>query len=235
MLSESLIIGLVVLLLCGAVSFYMYIRLTFLEKKVGIMESILVDVRVALDSVMMEHQSQPPPLPISHTPGAQLSAPAPLDPSEAETIPEENFYSSVLEQAHEDDSEASEKAGGVTAGGVTAGVTAEGVTAEKALESFQEETAEPSSATSVGPNYDAMTRKELATMAEAKGLRVKRDMNRAEVLSLLRRSSPLQNDMNSTGAGNVSGASSSNQAGASLDGSTAVDLGKNGTELESSL
>ena len=230
MLSESLIIGLVVLLLCGAVSFYMYIRLTFLEKKVGIMESILVDVRVALDSVMMEHQSQPPPLPISHTPGAQLSAPAPLDPSEAETIPEENFYSSVLEQAHEDDSEASEKAGGVTAG-----VTAEGVTAEKALESFQEETAEPSSATSVGPNYDAMTRKELATMAEAKGLRVKRDMNRAEVLSLLRRSGPLQNDMNSTGAGNVSGASSSNQAGASLDGSTAVDLGKNGTELESSL
>jgi len=80
-----------------------------------------------------------------------------------------------------------------------------------------------------------MTRKELATIAEAKGLRVKRDMNRAEVLSLLRRSSPLQNDMNSTGAGNVSGASSSNQAGASLDGSTAVDLGKNGTELESSI
>ena len=229
MLSESLIIGLVVLLLCGAVSFYMYIRLTFLEKKVVIMESILVDVRVALDSVLMEHQTQPPPLPISHTPGAQLSAPAPLDPSEAETIPEENFYSSVLEQAHEDDSE---KAGGITAEGLTAeGVTAEGVTAEKALESFQEEAVEAA----VGPNYDAMTRKELATIAEAKGLRVKRDMNRAEVLSLLRRSSPLQNDMNSTGAGNVSGASSSNQVGASLDGSAAMDLGKNGTELESTM
>ena len=221
MLSESLIIGLVVLLLCGAVSFYMYIRLSFLEKKVGIMESILVDVRVALDSIMMEHQSQQPPVPISHTPGAQLSAPAPLDSSEAEAVPEENFYSSVLEQAHEEHSEASEKT--------------EGVTAEKALESFQEEAAEVTASTSVGPNYDAMTRKELATIAEAKGLRVKRDMNRAEVLSLLRRSSPLQNDMNSTGAGNVSGASSSNQAGASLDGSTAVDLGKNGTELESSI
>jgi len=220
MLSESLIIGLVVLLMCGAVSFYMYVRLTFLEKKMGVMESIIVDIRVALDSIMMEHAHHPPPLPISQTPGAQLSAPAPLSSSESENIPEEKFYSSVLEQAHEK--------------------VEEGVTAEKALESFDDaDTAEavpsaPSapSANAV-PNIDAMTRQELVTLAESKGLRVKRNMNRTEVIALLRRSAPTQNDVNTTGTENVSGSTGNTlQAGASLDGSLPVDLNQNGAPVE---
>lgn len=210
MLSEALIIGLVVLLLCGAMSFYMYVRLTFLEKKVTVMESILVDVRVALDTVMMEH-NPPPPVPISHTPGAQLSAPAPLDPSESEAIPEENFYSTVLEQAHEKEENSDATSEPVPAGEVSSEAVA-------------------SASTVVEPNYDAMTRKELAALAEKKGLRVKRDMNRSDVLSLLRRSNPTENDQVSTGTENVSG-----PVGASLDGSLPVDLANNGAELEVSL
>jgi len=208
MLSEALIIGLVVLLLCGAMSFYMYVRLTFLEKKVTVMESILVDVRVALDTVMMEH-NPPPPVPISHTPGAELSAPAPLDPSESEAIPEENFYSTVLEQAHEKEDADKEVAPEAPEATASTEVTA---------------------STVVEPNYDAMTRKELAALAEKKGLRVKRDMNRSDVLGLLRRSNPTENDQVSTGTENVSG-----PVGASLDGSLPVDLANNGAELEGSL
>lgn len=217
MLSESLIIGLVVLLLCGAVSFYMYVRLMFLEKKVVVMESILVDVRVALDSIMMDHSAHHQPVPISHTPGAQLSAPAPLEPSEAETIPEETFYSSVLEQAHENEQ-----------------APEEGVTAEAALQSFEEsEKAGPTASAPAGPNLDSMTRQELATLAEKKGLRVKRNMNRSEVLNLLRRSNPTQNEQSSTGTENVSGSTgAANQAAASLDGSASVDLGQNGASLD---
>jgi hypothetical protein len=223
MLSDSLIIGLVTLLLCGAVSFYMYVRLSFLEKKVTVMESILVDVRVALDSIMMEHSHQPPPVPISHTPGAHLSAPAPLDPSESETIPEENFYSSVLAQAHD---QADEKA-------------EEGVTADKALESFEapkEDTPAVAAASAVGPNIDAMTRKELVTLAESKGLRVPKSSNRGEVLAILRRSNPTQNDSVTTGTENVSGSAGNTlQAGASLDGSVPVDLDQNGASLEAAV
>jgi len=225
MLSEALIIGLVTLLLCGAVCFYMYVRLSFLEKKVTVMESILVDVRVALDSIMMEHHHQPPPVPLSHTPGAQLSAPAPLDPSESEVIPEENFYSSVLAQAHEQAEEKTE-------------VVEEGVTAEKALESFEETTTKdvPVVATSIGPNIDAMTRKELLTLAESKGLRVPKSANRGEVLSILRRSNPTQNDSVTTGTENVSGSAGNTlQAGASLDGSVPVDLDQNGATLEAAV
>ena len=211
MLSEALIIGFVVLLVCGAMSFYMYVRLTFLEKKVMVMESILVDIRVALDTIMMEHTPHPP-TPIAHTPSAQLSAPAPLDPLESETIPEENFYSTVLEQAHEN----------------------QDVSGGSPHVKFPEETVV--APTVVEPNYDAMTRKELAALAEKKGLRVKRDMNRSDVLNLLRRSNPLENDQILTGTENVSGPTGSAvQVGASLDGSLSVDLGGNGAELEASL
>ena len=227
MLSESLIIGLVVLLLCSAMSFYMYVRIMFLEKKVTVMESILVDMRVALDSIMMDHGQQHAPIPISATPGAQISEPAPLDASETEVVPEESFYSSVLEQAHEKEEGEEQE---------------EGVTAEKALKSFDEAVAEvgmediaeaPAARASAEPNLDSMTRQELAALAEKRGLRVKRSLNRGEVLSLLRRSSPLQNAGSSTGTENVSGSTgSANQAGASLDGSVPVDFGKNGASLD---
>jgi len=226
MTSESLIVGLVVLLLCGAVSFYVYVRLMFLEKKVTVMESILVDVRVALDSIMMEHSAHHA-LPISHTPGAQLSAPAPLDPSEAENIPEEKFYSSVLEQAHD-------KQDGGDGSGNGAEGAAEGLTAEAALKSFDEaEAAPPAVAAPVGPNLDSMTRQELVTLAEKNGLRVKRNMNRAEVLALLRRSNPAQNDLTTTGTENVSGSTGTpSQTASSLDGSTTVDLGNGVASLD---
>jgi hypothetical protein len=226
MLSESIIIGLVIFLLCGAVSFYMYVRLSFLEKKVHVMESILVDVRVALDSIMMEH-SHPPSVPISHTP-VKLSAPVPIAPSESESIPEENFYSSVLEKAHEKE-EKTEKEEKLE--------KTEGVTVEKALESFNQiDLSGTSVQPSVGPNIDAMTRQELVSLAESKGLRVKRSLNRSEVLALLRRSNPAQNDSVSTGAENVSGSAGNTlQAGASFDGSVSVDLDKNGAALEAAL
>ena len=228
MLSEAIIIGLVVLLLCVAISFYIYARLSFLEKKVSVMESILVDVRVALDSIMSEHMNHHvPPSPMTHTPGVVLSTPAPLESSESEKVPEENFYSSVLEQAH-------------------GKVPQEGVTAETALESFDDEkpgstdttnvVVTTSSTSSVGPNIDAMTRQELVSLAERKGLRVKRSLNRAELLALLRRSNPTQNDSVSTGTENVSGSTGNTlQAGASLDGSVPVDIDQNGASLETAL
>jgi len=210
MFSESLIVGLMVLLLCGAGLFYMYVRTTFLEKKFLVMESILVDVRVAMDSLMMEHTHQPA-APIAMTPGVNLAPPVGMDSSEAEAIPEENFYSSVLEQAHsktEDDT---------------------GPTVDAVLQSFENADAVPVPPMMEAPtgkaNLDSMTRAELVSLAESKGIRVKRSMNRGEVLNLLRRMDSTQNESIPTGAENVSGsAGSSEQIGSSLDGSLPVDM-----------
>jgi hypothetical protein len=212
MFSESLIIGLIVLLLCGAACFYMYVRMTFLEKKFVVMESILVDVRVAMDSLMMEHMSQPP-APIATTPGVAMPPPVAMSSPDAQAIPEENFYSSVLEQAHE------------------ATESQEGQSADAVLESF-ESTAQPTAESPVKQNLDSMTRAELATLAESKGIRVKRSMNRGEVLSLLRRVDSAQNEGLSTGAENVSGSTGgAQQIGSSLDGVTPMAM-EQGEQLD---
>jgi len=208
MFGDSLIVGLIVLLLCGAALFYMYVRTTFLEKKFLVMESILIDLRVAMDSLMMEHTVQPP-APIAMTPGVNAPPPVP----ENDAVPEETFYSSVLEQAHEKD------------------VAQEGQTADAVLESFEqaaattEDSGPAIESAPVKQNLDAMTRPELVSLAESKGLRVKRSMNRGEVLNLLRRTDPAQNEMIPTGAENVSGSATGvQQLGASLDGSVSMDM-----------
>ena len=211
MFGDSLIVGLIVLLLCGAALFYMYVRTTFLEKKFLVMESILIDLRVAMDSLMMEHTVQPP-APIAMTPGVNAPPPVP----ENDAVPEETFYSSVLEQAHEKEE------------------AQEGQTADAVLESFEQAAAAAAPTEDSGPatepapvkqNLDAMTRPELVALAESKGLRVKRSMNRGEVLNLLRRTDPAQNEMIPTGAENVSGSATGvQQLGASLDGSVSMDM-----------
>ena len=199
MFSESLLMGLMVLLLCSAALFYMYVRMTFLEKKFLVMESILVDLRVAMDSLMMEHMH--PAAPIATTPG--VLSPVPV-PSDSEAVPEETFYSSVLEQAHENDA-------------------SQGVSADSVLESF--ETAVPEAPAAPAKSLDSMTRQELATLAESKGIRVKRSMNRGEVLSLLRSMDSTQNEGLQAGAENVSGSTGgSQQLGSSLDGSMPLDM-----------
>ena len=189
---DSLIVGLIVLLICGAAFFYLYMRISFYERKGSMMESVIVDLKMAIDSLLVTGQggggapvpiSPPPEVP---EPPVELSGPIPLDSSESEPIPDENFYSSVLEQAHDE----------------TAPVTEE-----------------------AEPDLDALTKTDLVTLAENRGLRVKKSMNRNEILSLLRRSTPFQNTNPTAGAENVS------ESASTLDGGD-VDLGKSGASLD---
>ena len=196
---DALIVGLIVLLICGAAIFYLYMRISFYERKGSMMESVIVDLKVAIDSLMSSGQGGGgAPVPISPTPEqvAPVEPPAPVESSETENIPEESFYSSVLEQAHE--------------------AAPEGVTLEKVMETLDAEASEP--------DLDAMTKNDLLALAEKRGLRAKKSASRNEVLSLLRRSNPLQNSGLTTGADNGSTA-------AALDGSV-VDLGQGGSSLE---
>jgi hypothetical protein len=199
---DALIIGLIVLFICAAACFYLYMRISFIERKGGMMESVIVDLKMAIDSLMNSGMGGgQAPIPISPQPKVQLSAPAPLDPNESEPIPEESFYSSVLDQAHEE-----------------ATVPAEapvGISLEKAMEGLTEAAGEP--------ELDGMTKNDLLALAEKRGLRAKKSSSREQLLTLLRRSAPLQNSDNTPGA--------DGNGAASLDGSVNVDLGQ-GAALE---
>ena len=81
--------------------------------------------------------------------------------------------------------------------------------------------------TSVGPNLDAMSKQELISLAEQRGLRAKKTMNRAEILKLLRGGAPLQN--RESEAGIETGSDSRNTLfpdAAPIDGDYPVDLGQ---------
>jgi hypothetical protein len=199
---DALIIGLIVLFICAAACFYLYMRISFIERKGGMMESVIVDLKMAIDSLMNSGMGGGhAPIPISPQPAVQLSAPAPLDPNESEPIPEEGFYSSVLEQAHD---EAAVPAEGAV-----------GISLEKAMEGLTEATTEP--------ELDSMSKNDLLAEAEKRGLRAKKSSTREQLLTLLRRSAPLQNSGTTPGA--------DGNGAASLDGSVNVDLGQ-GASLE---
>jgi hypothetical protein len=203
---DSLIVGLIVLLICGAACFYLYMRISFIERKGNMMESVIVDLKVAIDSLMSSgFGGGGNPVPISPSPVPQqapvLSAPMPLDLSESEHIPEEGFYSSVLEQAHDVAAEAP--------------AVAEGTPLDKVLDSFE---------VVADPNLEAMTKADLLAEAEKRGLRAKKSSSREQILNLLRTSSSGPNVGLTTGAENVGGA-------ASVDGTINVDLGQ-GASLE---
>lgn len=138
---DALLVGLIVLLICGAGMMYLYMRITFYERKGSMMESVLVDLRMAIDSLM--HTVHKVPSPISPQPmpdvepqEVQASAPVPLDSTEAETLPEENFYSSVLDLAHEEakpDTSQAEPLGSMTKNDLIAEAEKRGVRAKKSM------------------------------------------------------------------------------------------------------
>lgn len=196
---DALIVGLVVLVVCGAAFFYLYMRISFYERKGSMMESVIVDLKMAIDSLMSSGFRGGASIPVSPTPEeapVQLSGPVPLESSESEPIPEESFYSSVLEQAHE-----------------------EADISEDATETVGPEVPDANT------EFETMTKNDLLAEAEKRGLRARKNMNRTDLLTLLRRSVPLPNTGMTAGAENVSGSA------AALDGSV-VDLGQDATSLE---
>ena len=109
-LSDTLTIGLVLALVFGALFFYLYSRIGQVEKRVSLTENILLDLKMATENTMMALTSQGPmghshqedsgpervaPIGLS---GAS-NQPEPIEKSEVEEIPDEDFYNQVLEQA----------------------------------------------------------------------------------------------------------------------------------------
>ena len=96
MINESIIIGVMLFLLFGAASIYLYSVINHHEKKLSMMESLLIDMRMAMDSLLTEDGHNPAPIPIT-TGGVPAAPPAPVASDGEEG--DEKFYSSVLEQA----------------------------------------------------------------------------------------------------------------------------------------
>ena len=156
-------------LVFGAVCFYLYSRVTQVEKRVGLTENILLDLKMATENTLMS---------MAHQSGGHghrqdqdqdqdqeqeqygrvepISEPTPLDKNEVENINDEDFYKSVLQQAQ---SEAPLVSSATTA----------------------------PNASGMEVNYESMSLKELKALVKERNVPTTKEMNKKDYILALKR------------------------------------------------
>jgi len=176
-MNDVLIVTALFLVLLGALSFYFYSRLLFSERKMGLIESILLDIKMNMEMEEERHAKAH----MHHVPAPEkpvVSPPSMSGQVEAEEL-EAEYYNSVIETA------------------VTEPVVVSDVVVSDVLDKV--DTAALSGAALSTPlvNYEADSREDLIALAEKRGLRVTKRMAKPTIIAVLReadKSSPVQAD-----------------------------------------
>jgi len=190
-LSESIAVGVLLMLIFGSAAIYLYSRITYTEKRLGMMESLLVDIKMMIEST----EQGPPVLPVASVHSYQPPAFDAKLEAEAPQREDESVYADMLQQTPDVSGEAEPVASPVEV------------------------------ATKVGPNYDAMTRTELAALVEQRGGRTTKRTGRGELINMLRTLDASKNEA----------AVSGDAVAEPVGGDLSVDTGSgttNGSELE---
>jgi hypothetical protein len=190
-MNEALIVGALLLVFVGAVSFYLYSRIIFNERKMGLIESLLLDIKMTMD--MEEEQRHAAPAATN----AGMMVPKPVEVEEAEE------YQNVLEEAQ------------AAAEPVTAAATQPEVKPQPVDANGNPVPAEMAAI----KNYDDYSRDDLSYLAEKRGLRVTKRMAKGTIIALLQeadKTAPQQGD-NVAGSATTLSAVEGSAGGAPLD------------------
>jgi hypothetical protein len=205
-LNDTLTLGLVLILLFGAVSLYLYTRVQQCEQKLNLVESILLDIKMSAelreypDLPLRPMESAFASVPVSQ----QAAAPAPYRPSSRPPSPPRtsspvNHLEEAVEVAVAPFTDDLAPNGIVNAGERE---IAERLVAPAAVRPFAGEdhslsvpSAQPvpkpavaSSGASVGANYESMTLSDLKALAAQRNITGAKSMKRAQILEALRTS-----------------------------------------------
>jgi len=159
-ISESLTIGLLLAIVFGALFFYLYTRVTYNEKRVSLMENILLDIK-------MNQEQQP----------LHVLPPIPHDVS---------FHQTVLQQQQEEQEETPFE---VVDSEVSEDVVADEEEYAELLNQVHDEVKEevlPVITNTTPTNkYDSMTKDELTELVKKRGLRAGNRPGREKLISIL--------------------------------------------------
>lgn len=161
-LNDTLTLGLILVLLFGAASLYLYTRIQQCEQKLNLVESILLDIKMSAE---LQGYPEPPPLPTKHVEIVPPSTKA----SPFVSMDEQELYQGALDEALE-----SEPLGDV-----------EEIT-EVATASSQEEGQQQQPQVKVTTNFESMTLAELKGIAKQRGLSGISSMKRSQLLEALK-------------------------------------------------
>lgn len=161
-LSESLTIGLLLTIVFGALCFYIYSRVIYIEKRVGLMENLILDIKVQNEQMPQNHLPFVPP---NITFQKVFEEPLPYKDSEIN-------IKHVIQPMPDDDEEDTV-------------IVSEVLTTEN-NEVYSQILNEVN--TSQEDLYDNKTKEELIQIAKDKGIRVGNRPGREKLLTLIRNS-----------------------------------------------
>ena len=175
-MNDALMIGIVLTLVFGAVIFYLYNRLSMTERKMGLVEGVLTDLKIMMDAAPFasSHNHNDGPSMQEFEPSPEylnaISGPFPLKAEEVEDVASsEDEYKQAMEQAIPLETPYKslqiDELGGVP------------VTATNAI-----------SVTKLSPDLDSMTLKELQSLAKQKGLTIATGSRRKAIIDTLKSS-----------------------------------------------
>lgn len=195
-MNDALMIGIVLTLVFGAVVFYLYNRLSMTERKMGLFEGVLTDLKIMIDAAPYSSS------PSSNGPTMQefeptpeylnaISGPFPIKPDEVEEVSEEDYKKAMDSPVSQEVPYKSLQIDEL------AGVP---VTATNAI-----------SVTKLSPDLDSMTLKELQGLAKQRNLVTPSGARRKAIIDMLKGVEP------SAVQGTLLSSMESESGGASLD------------------
>jgi len=147
-LGDSLTVGIVLALIFGAVCFYLYSRLGQNEKRVGLLENLLLTLKMSTEASLFGPDMVEP-----------TSSPAPLESSDVDGVSEENYADMLREMPTEALKASSAEP-----------LTKQTEIATSAEEKEAEELLRSLEPRKMDANYESMSLKELQGLAKQRGL-----------------------------------------------------------------
>jgi hypothetical protein len=176
-LNDTLTLGLILILLFGAASLYLYTRIQQNEQKLNLVESILLDIKMSAELREYPKMEEQQSLSQQSVPLYANEQTSPLKDSEPfEEMKEEELYQSALE-------EAAQEVEDVSAVDVSDLLDSKQVTVEKT--SPKAKTGTPV-VTKLTANYESMTLAELKALGKQRNISGASSMKRSQILEALR-------------------------------------------------
>ena len=176
MLNDVLMVAIILTLVFGSVIFYLYNRLSMTERKMGLFEGVLTDLKIMMDSAPFAYGGQATMRDFESTVTPEylnaISGPVPLQTDEVEDVAEE--YQQTLEQA-------------LASARATDSNDSPGPYRTLQIDEHDHQQMPAISVTKLSPDLDSMTVKELNTLAKQRGLSVPAGTRRKDLIELLKK------------------------------------------------
>ena len=175
-ISDGVTIGVVLLLLFGALFFYLWLRIQQVEKRGLLLENILLDLKLTTESTMGEFPEPAPALSPAASGGGSKSAPIPVE--EEESFDNDTDYlSEVTPMVNVTKEKASEEDYTSVLDEVVASTTKSDPSVVTAV---------MPSGTRMGSSYESMTLKDLKTLAKTRKISGSGSLTRAQLIQQLK-------------------------------------------------